>query len=131
MHLVFANRSDHKWSLETHPNARSELTYLESTCDQINQDTLMPGVNWALYYTSAVPVHNMPVRNGPIVAVFSRTAHLNNFTLNAVLPWVLSNTPAECEVVQTNGCRKNRRHPETPRFIVRWIRYNEWLVLMS
>ncbi len=61
--------------------------------------------------TSAVPVQNHFVRNGPIawppvllLAAFSRTAHPNNFTLDTALPWVLSNTPAKCEVDQMNGC---------------------------
>ena len=54
-----------------------------------------------LLTTSAVPVQNVPVQNGhiawPVVlllAALLRTAHPNNFTVNAVLPWVLSNTPA-------------------------------------
>ncbi len=51
----------------------------------------------------------MPVRNEPIawppVLQLSLTAHPNNFTLNSALPWVLSNTPAKCEVDWINDCR--------------------------
>ncbi len=58
----------------------------------------------------------VPVRKGLIAwppvllrAAFLRTAHLKNFTLDTALPWVLSNTPAKCEVDWMNGCRDNRR----------------------
>lgn len=50
--------------------------------------------------TSHVPIQNVPFRHGsnawPLVlllAVFLRTAHPNNSTLDAALLWVLSNTP--------------------------------------
>ncbi len=47
--------------------------------------------------TSAVPVRNGPIAWPPVLlhAAFSRTTHPNNFTLNAALPWVLSNAPAK------------------------------------
>ena len=38
-----------------------------------------------------------------------RTAHPNNFILEAAPPWVLSNTPAKCEVVRMSGCPEDRR----------------------
>ncbi len=60
--------------------------------------------HWAhvLYRTSAWP----PLL---LLAALLRTAHSNNFTLDNVLPWVLSNTAAKCEVNGMNGCRDNRR----------------------
>ncbi len=57
-----------------------------------------------------MPVQNAPVRNGPtawppvlLLAAFSRTAHPNDFTLDTALLWVLSNTPAKCDVDRMNG----------------------------
>ena len=76
-----------------------------------------------LICTSAVLVQNMSVMNGlitwPLVlllADFSRTAHPNNFTLDAALHCVLSKTPDKCEVDRMNCCRENRRtHIHTDR----------------
>ena len=63
-----------------------------------------------------MPIQKVPVRNGPIAwpprwlrAAFWRTAHPNNFILDTALPWVLSDTPAKCEVDRMNSCRENRR----------------------
>ncbi len=44
-----------------------------------------------------------------LLEVFSRTTHPNSFTMDTALPWVLSNTPAKCEVDQINDCRDNRQ----------------------
>ncbi len=68
------------------------------------------------FATSAVPIQNMPVQNRSIawppvllLPAFSKTAHPNNFRLDTALPWVLSNTPAKCEVDRMNGCPDNQR----------------------
>ncbi len=67
-----------------------------------------------VFLTSAVLVQIVPVRNRPVaclpvllLAAFSRTAHPNNVTLDTALLWVLSNTPAKCEVNRMNGCQDN------------------------
>jgi len=67
----------------------------------------------------AVPVSKRacPGRACPSRA-FSRTARPNDFTLETVLPRVLSNTPAEREVNRANGRPENQRkaaHKTTDR----------------
>lgn len=42
-------------------------------------------------------------------ASFSRTAHPIDFALNTALPWVRSNTPAECEVDRVDSSRDMQR----------------------
>ncbi len=78
---------------------------------------------------SAVPIHNLPVRNWPIVwpvvlllAAVSRTSHPNNFTLDNVVPLVLSNTLAKCEVDWKNGCRDNWRFGQFYSLLL-WLQF--------
>ncbi len=61
--------------------------------------------------TSAVPVQNGLIAwpLALLLAAFSKTTHPNSFTLETALPWVLSNTPAKCEVDWMNECRDNGR----------------------
>ncbi len=76
--------------------------------------------------------YNGPITRPPVLllAAFSRTAHPNNFTLNTALPWVLSNTPATCEVDRMNGCPDNRRtdrQTETPSILARlWMKFGSF-----
>lgn len=60
-------------------------------------------VYFAYFYLdmSVVPVENMPIQNGLIawpvallLSAFWRSAHTENFTLDAALSWFLSSTPA-------------------------------------
>ena len=68
-----------------------------------------------LLYTSAVPVENVPVQDRPIawppVLLLLLAAFLRNRSSkplhSTALSWVLSNTPAKCEVDRMNGCREN------------------------
>lgn len=57
---------------------------------------------------------------------FSKSAHLDCFTRDTALPWVLSNTPVKCEVSWMNGCRENQKtdrhkYRQMPSFI-----YSVW-----
>ena len=55
------------------------------------------------------------------VSTFSSTASTNNLKLDTAFPWVLSNTPDNCDV------EKNEGHTETPSILVR--RYTCYLGL--
>ncbi len=97
--LSFCNKD---WQIHTDLSFKL-LTHICNICKQTCLLQLM--------YTSAVLFQNGPIA-WPLVlltAAFLRIAHPNNFTLNTAHPWVLSKTPAKCEVNQRNGCRDNRR----------------------
>jgi len=61
---------------------------------------------------------------GCMVSGIAAALHPHNVTLNTALPWVLSNTPAKCEVDRMNGfledlmTYKTSIHTETPSMIV-------------